>query len=417
MRLRQLGQGQSLMFVAPPEVHHDIVATTAITSSPTGDLNGFNVIEWALRQSWQQIERNQPLHVVQGLNYHRREEALDGLKQRLLSPDHEGATSADILGNEIVEREAQSLHDLYAPNAMRDYSESNLVKKSRSNPDPSVQELIKLWDQIDPRASRNANMHEELEREVGHEVEQEIQIERPPRATPEERKVDPKLLAFISTGTLSSAHSCSSVYLDVLQKSSSKRLLASQSMPWQGLRVSSDFVKTVKGSKTSANDDYLRPVHWLLVSKDATVRGVVLIVSQYEVNQCLDRIQAASSRVTLISYEPRVTRSMVSLDALQTHSLPGAKEAWNTLNDTLRQKLHLFAGQVYFTSFEEYELLVKSLASEHAAPLGFIREWIGIRRKGQNFLATHIGQVASGRVLHREMFATADEDTPMTDDE
>ncbi|KAL8861603.1 MAG: hypothetical protein Q9178_002128 [Gyalolechia marmorata] len=383
----------------------------------TRDLNGWNVIEWALGQSWQQIERNQPLHVLQGLNYHRREEALDGLKQRLLPPEHEGATSADVLGNEIVEREAQSLHDLYAPDAMRDYGASNLVKKSRSNPDPGVQELMKLWDQIDPRASRNANMHEELEREVGHEVEQEIQIERPPRATPEERKVDPRLLAFISTGTLSSALSCSSAYLTVLQRSSTSRLLVGQSIPWQGLRVSSDFVKTVKGSTTSANDDYLRPVHWLLVCKDATVRGVALIVSQYEVNQCLDRIQAASSRVTLISYEPRVTRSMVSLDALQTHSLPGAKEAWNTLDDTLRQELHLFAGQLYFTSFEEYEVLVKSLASEHAAPLGFIREWIGIRRKGQNFLATHIGQVASGRVLHQEMFESADEDTIMTDDE
>ncbi|KAL8657317.1 MAG: hypothetical protein Q9226_002033 [Calogaya cf. arnoldii] len=414
MRLRQLGQGQSLMYVASPEVHHNIVETTS--ASPTGELTGRNVIEWALEQSCLQIERNQPLRVVQGLSYYQRQQALEALKQQLLAPDSDESIPVNDLGDAIIEHEAQSLHDLYAPDAMRNEKESDLVKSSRSKSAQAVQELIDMWDHIDPSASRHANMHEELEREVGHEVEQETQIERPPRATPEERKIDPRLVLFIRTGTLSLNSTFSSVFKGVLAKSSTNRLL--RTAPWQRLYVTSDFVRTIqvkktKGSEIGVNDDYLRPVHWLLVSKSTTARGVVLIMSQYEINQFLDLIQAPSSRVTLISYEPRVTRSMPSLDSSPIKCLPGAQEAWDTVPQILRQELHLFAGQLYFTTFEEYQLLVEALEAKDSISLSFLREWIGIRRKGQNYLQTHVGQVISGRVLHKDMFETSDEDTVM----
>ncbi|KAL8885570.1 MAG: hypothetical protein Q9215_006588 [Flavoplaca cf. flavocitrina] len=406
MRLRQLGQGQSLMYVAPPEVHHNIVAITA-----TSPITGRSVIEWALEQSCLQIERNQLLRVVQGLSYHNRQEALDVLKERLSSLGGDEETSAEGLGEDMIEHEAQSLQDLYAPDAMREGTDSDLVRNSRSKSDPGVQELVALWDRINPHASRNANMHEELEREVGHEVEQETQIERPPRADPEERKVDPRLMNLIRSGTESHFHSFPSVQCNVLPLSATIQLLNGRKVPWRSLRVTTDFIKTVKCNKMiGAIDNYYRPVHWLLVPKDTMVQDIVFIISQYEVNQCLDQIQAPTSRVTLISYEPRVSRSMPSIDSSPIEFLPGASQAWNDLEETLRQELHLFAGQLYFTTFAEYELLAESLATRDATPLNFIKEWIVIRRKGQNYLQTQVGQVVSGGVLHEEMFDAEDEE-------
>ncbi|KAL8669967.1 MAG: hypothetical protein Q9168_005470 [Polycauliona sp. 1 TL-2023] len=412
MRLRQLGQGQSLMYIAPPEVHLTIVEATSPSSSPSG-ITGHNVVEWALEQSCLQIERNQPLRAVQGLSYHQRQKALRALKQRLLYPNGEEGTSTDGLGDEIIEHEAQSLHDLYAPDEMRD-DDSDLITKSRSSRDQTVQELVQIWDRIDPHTTRNANMHEELEREVGHEVEQETQIQRPPRATPEERKVDPNLVKFIRTGAFtglfSSGNNFSTVFSGVPAKSSAANVL--QAEPWQRLQVTSDFIRTIKvGAKAGVNDDYLRPVTWLLVSKNIMASKMVLIISQFEANECFDLIQTPSSRVTLINYEPRVTRSMPSLECSPIQYPLGAQAAWDALDLDLRQAVHLFAGQLYFTTFEEYEHLVKSLAEKNAAPVGFMREWIGIRRKGQNYLQTHLGQVTSGRVLHREIFEAGDGST------
>ena len=46
MRLRQLGQGQTLMFFAPPEVHQDIAKTSSMKQ--TARLDGLNVIAWCL---------------------------------------------------------------------------------------------------------------------------------------------------------------------------------------------------------------------------------------------------------------------------------------------------------------------------------------------------------------------------------
>lgn len=395
------------MYVAPPEVHHNIVAT--IATSPTGEITGRSVVEWALEQSCLQIERNQLLRVVQGLSYHNRQEALDVLKERLSArAGDEG--SVEGLDENIIEHEAQSLHDLYAPDAMREGSDSDLIKNSRSKSDQAVQELVAMWDRVNPHASRNANMHEELEREVGHEVEQETQIERPPGADPEERKIDPRLMNLIHSGTESHFNSFPSVQCNVLPLSATIQLLNGRKVPWRSLHVTTDFIKTVKCNKMGAMDNYHRPVHWLLVPRCTMVQDVVLIISQYEVNQCFDHIQAASSRVILISYEPRVSRSMPSMDSSPIESLPGASQAWNDLEETLRQELHLFAGQLYFTTFAEYELLAGSLAIRDATPLNFIKEWIGIRRKGENYLQTHVGQVVSGGVLHEEMFDAEDEE-------
>ncbi|KAL8755210.1 MAG: hypothetical protein Q9184_004869 [Pyrenodesmia sp. 2 TL-2023] len=404
MRLRQLGHGQSLMFVAPPEVHQEIVGTAA-----KGDLNGLDVIKWALEQSCSQIQRNQPLRVTQGLHYYQRLEILDELTKSLPTiTQTDDANSFKDLIDRVIEHEAQSLRDLYAPQPMRGEGQFGIVTSSRSKHDKAIQDLIEIWDSIDLKTSQGANIHEEHEREVAQEIEQETQIERPPSAEPRSPKVDPKLHDFIRSGTSLIAERFASVYEEVLRYCSAAELLKGQSRAWSHVRLSHDFYATVKRNKTDTNNNYLRPVNWVLVSRDPEVQTVVLI-SQYEANQLLEAILASSSRVALVCYEPRVTKSMPSLDAFSTsHPLPHAKEAWEGLSSATRQELHLFAGQLYFTRFAEYQHLNQHLdgsGTDHVVPLHFIKEWVGIRRKGQDYLKTHVGQIVGGRVLHKEMFA------------
>ncbi|KAL9011241.1 MAG: hypothetical protein Q9173_003899 [Seirophora scorigena] len=404
MRLRQLGHGQSLMFFAPPEVHQEIA-----NAASTADLNGLDVIRWALEQSCLQIERNQPLRVTQGLHYFQRLEIIDEINDclRTTAQTDDSSLPTEVI-SQVVEYEAQSLHDLYAPEPLRKKNESGLITSSRAKPDTAIQELLEIWDRIDLKHSIGAKINEEHEREVAHEVEQETQIERPPPSTPLPREVDPRIREFIRSGLPSSVTVFQSVNSTALKSSSAGPHRRGREKIWDCLRVSTDFRRTVKldGSK---NDDFLRPVHWLLVSQDPEVQSILLI-SQYEVNQLLDEILDPSSRVALVCYEPRVTKTMPSLDSATAHPLPHAKEAWGNLSRDTRQALHLFAGQLYFTTFEDYERFHRTLAKPNAAPLTLIREWMGIRRKGQNYPQTHIGQVVSGRVLHREMFEMDDID-------
>ncbi|KAL8647212.1 MAG: hypothetical protein Q9210_005690 [Variospora velana] len=409
MRLRQLGHGQSLMFVAAPEVHQEIV-----NAASTAELNGLHVIKWALEQSCLQIQRNQPLRVTQGLHYFERLEIIDEINDCLRTTTQTGGSSLPTaVISDVVEYEAQSLHDLYAPEHMREKDESGLITRSRSNSNKAVQDLLKIWDQIDLRASKGAKIHEEHEREVAHEVEQETQIERPPPSTPRPRRVDPRIRDFIRSGLPSAVAVFESVHSTDLRYSSAAPHRKGRKEAWKCLHVSSDFHRTVKldGIKS---DNYLRPVHWLLLSQIPEVESVLLI-SQFEVNQLLVDILDPSSRVALVCYEPRVTKTMPSLDSTTIHPLPHAKEAWENLSHGTREALHLFAGQLYFTTFDDYKRFQRTLAEPNAVPLPLVKEWIGIRRKGQNYLQTHIGQVVSGRVLHREMVEGGEGDVMAVD--
>ncbi|KAL8627825.1 hypothetical protein Q9189_006473 [Teloschistes chrysophthalmus] len=413
MRLRQLGHGQSLMFIAPPEVHEDIIKITQPQQS--ANITGLHVIEWALKQSCLQIARNQPLRVMQGLSYYRRLRSLTRLKSLIQSRDAtEASDDIESAAEDLIEWEAQSLRDLYGPAVMRTDAPT-LISTSRQQTEKPIQELLQLWDALDAQLSQSANVHEELEREVGHEVEQQAQIERPPKAVAETPKVDPELNNFIQTGTQQDFERFATLYYGIFRKLSSAALLKRQENASVPVRGSTDFIRTVELNKGNPSDEYLRPVHWILVPKkprDNPPAQCALIISQFEVNQCLDAILARTSRVALISYEPRVTRSMPSLDSssqqqYNNHPLPGAKEAWNALDPAVRAQVHLFAGQLYFSSFEEYRLVLKMLGGGSTMggwSKGFLKEWVGVRRKGHGYLKTHVGEVVTGRVLGREVF-------------
>ena len=98
---------------------------------------------------------------------------------------------------------------------------------------------------------------------------------------------------------------------------------------------------------------------------------------------------------------------MRSIDGL-TAPILDSNIQWRSLNTDLRQELHLFAGQLYLNSFADYQALFQKLNKPgYVAPeklLSFIKAWLAIRRKGHNFLQSHMGQMVSGRLLQKEAF-------------
>lgn len=73
MRLRQLATSQSIMFLAPPEVHQSILD---LRNKKSGDLiDSHDVICWLLEQTCAGIEQLQPLYFSQGTDFCRRTQA------------------------------------------------------------------------------------------------------------------------------------------------------------------------------------------------------------------------------------------------------------------------------------------------------------------------------------------------------
>ena len=404
MRLRKLAHGQTLMFMAPPEVHQSILE---LNKKPEDQLDGYDVIAWALEQSCQNIERSQPLRILQGLNHNKRETIMDHFNAvyKDLGSLSKDADPSSVLVTAFREKEEQTLNDLYAPAQLKKNTEPGIIDLSQDNPDPIVQTLLRMWEQLDSTASEGASMHEEHEREVAHEVEQETQVERPPKAKALCRAIDPNLEAFVMTGQLE-AYSLFALACDRVLNMTSVNVGRPLHL-WAHLRVTRDFACTVQQPQLGCYDDYFRPVNWVLTSKREIKPTFLLIISQYEANELLRKIQAPSSGVNLHIYEPKVTKSMGSVDSGMEPTSRSMQE-WQSLSSGLRRELNLFAGQVYFNTHKDYLKFCKDLGLQlnPAADqtLSFVQAWIAIRRKGQDFLQTHLGQLVSGRSIKEEAF-------------
>lgn len=389
MRLRQLGHGQSLFFVAPPEVHRDLLKITG--KSESDGLDGYDVINWALAQSCLNIERSEPLRIFQGLSYHHRQHAA----QRYFAPEREeGGISDSIAADTFIEKEKQSLCDLYAPSLMKATDELSLLKISSQDSSSEVQTLLHRWKQIDPNAVDSAKVLEEHEREVAHEVEQETEIQRPPPAKPLREMVDARLKTYVQNGASQTLKLFRTVDQAIVRKSSAGRL-AGLHLVWPDIRVSDGFYSVVEKPASGFYDDYFRPVNWILTSKHASPITELLIISQYEANKLMSAIWHPSSAVLLHVYEPRVTRAMSSVDSRAVIPLSLATQNWLRLSPSLGQQLHLFAGQVYINTYEEY-LELRRGSPTVMVSLAFLKAWIGIRRRGENFSQTHIGRIVTG---------------------
>ncbi|KAF8555164.1 hypothetical protein OG21DRAFT_1572590 [Imleria badia] len=414
MRMRKLGHHHSIMFFAPLEVDRRI--RSVASKSPSDDIDTMDILQWAIRETCDDIQQRAPHWAQQGIDHTSRYVAWTSFCRDGLSSEK--------LSDNWLQPEAKKLVDLYGP-----HKTSNSAL--RAAPD-----ILQRCVELGVLSLRDVSMDEEQEREVIHEAERERQIERPPRVSPATHSIHPDVVAFVRTGVVPTTTKAFSHAFETLEVTSAA---ANEAHIWStDILTTIDFQKTVKSS--SKVDDYLRPVMWV-VSGERARKEALVILSPYEANYLLPNIRA-SHKVHLHLYTPRVTKSMKPCDNLVLYNIPAVPTGW-ALPSSLMDQLNLFAGQLYLKDYETYIRLcrflcvyTRDLQSEEGieigcdgfispnhrpgrmqsvftfqtSPLESLRKLMSLRRKGVRFALTHMGELLHGRLLSEYDFSDGCDD-------
>ncbi|KAI1100553.1 hypothetical protein F4804DRAFT_348467 [Jackrogersella minutella] len=347
MRMRMLGAGQSVVFCVPEEIQGKIQARNSQTGLlPSQEISVMDILAWAIGETWRDIHRSMALWANQG----RRNEQHQRVWAEAKSDN--GIEFTKSLAEKYLEDEAQTLERRYRPRIKEDKME------------------IETWtdeDGMDPISLRcsefknlkfdSAALQEEEERELSPEIEQEREDQRPAQADPAPHDIHKDMKLFVSSGTVLKSSRGYRDAFTALRYTTAGTLFNVYSFQ-PGLLVSADFERAIKPRGYSeALDSYQRTVQWVLTSTlprdgtDAMVKHM-MVISPYEAQELMPKI-LKSKVVALHLYAPRSSLGYRPLDMLDLHTVPEPlKTRW--IPKRLVTELNLFAGQLYFDSFEQY---------------------------------------------------------------
>ncbi|KAG1894556.1 uncharacterized protein F5891DRAFT_1152294 [Suillus fuscotomentosus] len=401
MRMRKLGNGHSVMFFAPTEVDRSIRSATQKADTDRVDVT--DILHWSMLETCLDIQMRAFHWVQQGSDFNARHSAWTQFS-------HAPTTSSSTLKTAWLQPEERSLEDMYAP---RSPSQVSHVCDA---------DIRSKCEELGVLTGPERSMDEEQEREVIHEVERERQVQRPPKVQPAAQDLHAHVRQFVKTGRIPKG---SPVFIPALSSLVNTTTKFHEDHHWaRKVLVTRDFARTVGTILTTQKaDEYLRPVNWIVLSDV----GVLVVMSPNEVDALLPDIRN-SNAVQLCVYTPRTTNTMKACDDLQLYRVPSTPHL--TPLEPLIFQLNLFAGQLYFSSYEMYlctcnflGLNAPDLGDEDliADSDGFIREenrssarasclfkqsqlpplkrLFGMRRKGMGYLPTHLGKMFNGRIL------------------
>jgi hypothetical protein len=414
MRMRKLGSTHSVCFLVSTEVAGYIAAATGVVDH---HMMSKHVLKWTIQETIAQLRTYTPLWAHQGCSFDDRNRAWERYK--------EGSASAPEFISILKDKESYSLKELYG------MSESVATNHQGSQ--------LKIWIQdrckeFDVGSTHDARMREEQEREVSQEKEEERQIERPPPAVPSRHALHEDVRTLVLTGSIPTNVRGILSVCNCLLKTTLGSSVETAAFPH--IFVTEDFARTIQTtvgyiSSTSHTDDFLRPVQWVLSSYK---QPQLVLLSPFEANALVDQIRE-SPFVTLHIYAPRTSRNMRSFEDLRSFMVPHREPA-TAIPANIIGELNLFAGQLYFASRSAYEGTCqmlglylkdppdsvklppgaidatgfvcdpsarKALGIQHAQftdnPVAFLRKLTELRRKGQGFLPTHVGQMLHSREI------------------
>ncbi|OTA55802.1 hypothetical protein K449DRAFT_468641 [Hypoxylon sp. EC38] len=404
MRMRMLGEGQSVVFCVPQEIQKKIrAARSEVQLSTDHEISVLDVLAWTIGETWRDIHRSMALWASQG----RRNQQHKSIWADARSTGKIHFT--EILAKKYLEDEARTLDHRYRPR----------INETMASPTQEVN-----GDTTDPISLRcrefeklkleSAALQEEEERELSPEIEQERQDERPPQADPAIHILHDSIRAFVSSGSLGKKPTGYAPAFTALRNTTAGALF-DVSQFRTGLLVSDDFARTIKSRGSSTRlDSYERTVQWILTggppvdegSTDTTIKHM-MVISPYEAHQLLPSIMQ-SKFVALHLYAPRPNLGYRRLDTLDLYTVPEQLGA-RPIPQRLITELNLFAGQLYFDSFEQYVDACKFLGisyntageGENIAADGFILQDSAGRVGGESGLRS--SPVAFFKILHTKI--------------
>lgn len=424
MRMRKLGHGQAITFIVPEEIRTKIYERTG---KPSGtQIDAHDVLSWAIGETWSDLKKSMSLWAVQGERFERHKHLLNGAE----------TTKSD--AEAFLENEAEDLETRYKPRTqddpfaqLRDWDLSN----------PNITKIVSRCRDFEAMNFGAATLSEEQERELAPEIEEERQIERPPRLDAHPHTVHPDLHNLVANGKFVNSKAWIPAF-QALSTTSAGKLINLKQFP-QDLLVTVDFMYTVKvppGSTRASfiSDSYQRPVQFVLSVPDPHCKNAVsklIIISPHEANKLLPSIRI-SKKVTLHLFAARTNMSFSSLDKLTLYNV-GHSFSPGSISRSLIMQLNLFAGSLYLRSLAEYHELCDFLGllqgkaedDQQVYADGFIDPPAGkwdlqtssvpflrvllmkIRREGEGVEKTHMGKVLSGVALEKSDFEKTEQPT------
>ena len=406
--MRKLGSEHSVAFFASDEIRRKVAS--CVNKSNEDTLDSRDVLLWALRQTCAHIVKDGALWASQGENFDHR--------CRTWKKFQDGTSSLSEVRDALLEPGARSLEELYSV-------QDEFHQHMSSGTSELQQAIYSKCEDFGFRPGRGSALLEEQERELSHEMEEERQVERTKGAEPLGHHLDPALRILVESGQYPKSFKYISLSRCLHQTSKAVELrgISNAFLLSDGLRATKDFSLTIQLSQGDHNDDFLRPVQWILTTSKCP--QVLLLISPFEANELLPFIRK-SEYTSLHIYSARTSRAVRSFENLDFFTVPPRAIVAPPHRHTIHE-LNLFAGQLFFrdqASFQETCNLLGLHLSEipeelrgeiditgfikdvqnrqrrgaifKTNPVSFLRELVGWRRKGQGFILTHVGLMLHG---------------------
>jgi hypothetical protein len=430
--MRKLGHGQTVMFCITEEIEGKIRSCSPRVGR---QLTVSDVLRWAIFETHAEMKRSIPLWAMQGERFVRHKPLWDGVQ----ADDKYTAAHAQALT--FREKEARSLDDRYRP---RVGDAQHTLARLSDTVDPGMQLVVERCQQFQDISFNASTLQEEQERELSPETEQERQIYKPAPAKPLRHELHPDIEHLARTGELS--HSgplwSSKTAFASLGETSLAKLPAAETLGGKmRLLASRDFATSVERTGHGSADEYQKSVQWVLsirLEGSTTIRQA-MVISPFEACALIPIVEK-SDISALHLYNARDNSAHDSLDELTFFTITnGSATAAEPIRLAfpryLAMQLNLFAGQLYFSTYNDYRLTCRllGLACEKAAPgmhvafdgfiersaaglvggdsgltespVGFLRKLVTqVRRQGKGISKTHVGAMLEGRILEREEF-------------
>ncbi|KAI1811621.1 hypothetical protein GGS20DRAFT_592862 [Poronia punctata] len=358
MRMRLLGEGQSVVFCVPQEISSKVQRRlSSADPPPEPGISVSDILAWSITETWEDTKRNIPLWAAQG----RRQ----ATHQELWAECH---ANGDILTQELAESfledEGTTLERQYRP--AQGYEDEGEEEGEEGEGEDGEDAITLRCRQFKDIKDNTTAFLEEQERELAPEVEVERQDERPKPVQHETPKISRDVRAFIKTGKIvEESNGYMAAFVSMGDTSAGAVFDVAQFR--RGVLISRDFARTIKTkpSATAYTDAYKRSVQWVLTGAESPQDDAshMMIISPFEANELLEDIRA-SSFVALHLYGPRRNLGYPSLEKLDLYTVPQSL-ASRKVPGRLITELNLFAGQLYLSSYTEYVAVCDFLGLAH----------------------------------------------------
>ncbi len=353
----------------------------------------------------------------------------------------------------IRQGEQQTLQQLYEPKL------KGKTMASKDARDPQISAFLKELNvrrrgfQDTGNAVHGSALQEvEQEREVAFEVESVRQIKKPPHhAAYGFPGLHRDIETFARTGYLpADSHACQHFLASLVRTNLGRKFKISRDASASKLYVSMEFGKTINNPSFGPSDDnYIRPVSWILWSQ---ITEIAIVIIPEEAERVIPIIRSAAfsksgPKTYLLTYAAPITRKMLYFSSLKYYSIPSLPRGWEA-PEWLTVELGIFAGRLYF-DWREYRAICQFLGVEEAPttledpngledvaqvngvddeasvpkrtgaeemgakdaaktkpaslftskPLQFMHEWLAVRRRGQDFVPTPMGYITQDKRL------------------